>query len=110
MSYSISPAAEQDLDEIADYIAHDRPRAVAGVLDALEAGCRLVATHPTVGRQRNDIGVGVFSFPITWRCRVYGARDAGFSSSGSAFKQDGYAPMSCISQQVHKALLKCRIF
>ena len=64
MSYSISPAAEQDLDEIADYIAHDRPSAVAGVLDALEAGCRLVATHPTVGRQRNDIGVGVFSFPI----------------------------------------------
>jgi len=63
-TYQISPAAEQDPDEIAEYIAHDRPSAVAGVLDALEAGCRLVAAHPAVGRQRNDIGRGVMSFPI----------------------------------------------
>ncbi len=63
-TYQISPAAEQDLDEIAEYIAHDRPSAVAGVLDALEAGCRLVAAYPGAGRQRNEIGTGVLSFPV----------------------------------------------
>ena len=60
----LSSAAEQDLAEIADHIAADRPTAVAGILDALEAACRLVAEHPAAGRARDEIDRGVRSFPI----------------------------------------------
>jgi len=60
----LSPAAEQDLEEIEAYIATENPSAVEGVLDSLEAGCQLVADHPGVGRDRDEIENGVLSFPI----------------------------------------------
>ncbi len=75
-TYQLSPAAEQDLDDIANYIAQDRPSAVAGVLDTLEAGCRLVATHPAIGRQRDEIGRGVMSFPVGDYLLFYATEDA----------------------------------
>ena len=61
--FLLSPAAAQDLAEIAAYIASERPGAVDGVLDALETACQLVAKYPGVGRPRNEIDDGVMSFP-----------------------------------------------
>ncbi|MHB1095975.1 MAG: type II toxin-antitoxin system RelE/ParE family toxin [Gemmatimonadaceae bacterium] len=61
---TLSPAAAQDLADIAAHVAADRPSAVNGVLDALELACRLVAQYPGVGRARDEIDVGVRSFPI----------------------------------------------
>ena len=62
--FLLSPAAAQDLAEIEAYIASERPGAVAGVLDALEAACQLVADYPGVGRVRSEIDDGVMSFPV----------------------------------------------
>lgn len=61
---TLSPAAAQDLVDIAEHVAADRPSAVNGVLDAIESACRLVAQYPTVGRARDEIDAGVRSFPI----------------------------------------------
>lgn len=63
-SFFLSPAAAQDLAEIEAYIASERPGAVDGVLDALEAACQLVADYPGVGRVRDEIDEGVMSFPV----------------------------------------------
>ena len=63
-SFLLAPAAAQDLEEIEAYIARDRPSAVTGVLDALEAACQLVADYPGVGRAREEIDEGVTSFPM----------------------------------------------
>ena len=62
--FLLSPAAAQDLAEIEAYIASERPSAVKGVLDALEAACQLVADYPGAGRARNEIDEGVMSFPV----------------------------------------------
>lgn len=63
-SFLLSPAAAQDLEEIEAYIAAERPSAIRGVLDALEAACQLVAEYPSVGRARDEIDEGVMSFPM----------------------------------------------
>lgn len=63
-SFLLSPAAAHDLAEIETYIASERPSAVSGVLDALEAACHLVADYPGVGRVRAEIDEGVMSFPV----------------------------------------------
>ena len=63
-TYRLSPAAERDLEEIADFIAADDPVAAARVIDDIEAACELVATHPGVGRPRDEIALGVLSFPV----------------------------------------------
>ena len=63
-SYELSPAAIQDLEEIEAHLASERPSAVAGVLDAIESACKLVAEYPGVGRSREEVDEGVMSFPI----------------------------------------------
>jgi len=63
-SFQLSPAAAQDLEEIESHVASERPSAAEGVLDGIEAACRLVATYPDVGRARDEIDHGVLSFPI----------------------------------------------
>ena len=62
--FRLSPAAAQDLAEIKAFVASERPGAVDGVLDALEAACQLVAKYPGVGRTRDEIDEGVKSFPV----------------------------------------------
>lgn len=61
---ALSPAAAQDLADIAAHVAANRPSAVNDVLDALEAACRLVAEYPNAGRARDEVDAGVRSFPI----------------------------------------------
>jgi toxin ParE1/3/4 len=63
-SFLLSPAAVHDLEEIAAYVAAERASAVGGVLDTIEAACRLVAEYPSVGRARDEIDEGVRSFPV----------------------------------------------
>ena len=42
----IAPAAQQDLADIFDYIARDKPIAAANWVDMIEQKCRLIATVP----------------------------------------------------------------
>lgn len=62
--YKLALAAELDLNEIEAYIAQDHPAAAEDVIDGIEAACRLIAEHPRVGRHRDEIELGVMSFPV----------------------------------------------
>lgn len=53
--YAITPAALQDLNDIADYIAADNPVAADRVLDNLFEAFVSLATRPGMGHARPDL-------------------------------------------------------
>jgi toxin ParE1/3/4 len=53
--YAITPAALEDLDEIAIYIAKDNPAAADRVIDAIFAAFAALADHPDLGHARDDL-------------------------------------------------------
>ena len=59
-----SAKAKADLREIWLYIADRDPRAADKVLDEIERVCRLISTHPRMGRERRDILPGIRSFAV----------------------------------------------
>ncbi len=52
-------AAQQDLAEIALYIARDKPAAALAWIDKIEAKCLLIASSPSLGDLRPELGDGV---------------------------------------------------
>lgn len=65
MNYSLSPIAEQDIDEIVSYIALDNPGAALKFLDALYDAMDNLATNPMLGHKREDLtdnGVRFWTF------------------------------------------------
>jgi len=48
--------AERDLVEIGHFIARDNPANAARFIDALQERCRLLASHPHLGRAREELG------------------------------------------------------
>lgn len=54
-AYVLTPAAEQDVDEILDYIAMDSVPAALRVLADLRRGMEKVAAAPGIGHVRDDI-------------------------------------------------------
>ena len=54
-TYALTPAAEQDIDEIVDYIAMDNVDAALRVLSDLRRGMQKVAATPGIGHVRDDI-------------------------------------------------------
>ncbi len=52
----ISPSARQDLSDIFDFIARDKPIAAANWVDKIEEKCRLIAAAPKFGEQRPEYG------------------------------------------------------
>ena len=56
---TISPSARQDLTDIFDYIARDKPIAAANWVDKIEEKCELVASTPEIGEKRQEYGVDV---------------------------------------------------
>jgi toxin ParE1/3/4 len=55
--------AEQDLTDIALWIAADNPRAAIRFVDELHKHCALLMTVPLMGRPRRDVGPDIRSFP-----------------------------------------------
>ena len=53
--YRLSRQADADLDDIADYVAADSPRAAIGILDALHDAFQTLAASPDVGSLRDDL-------------------------------------------------------
>ncbi len=53
--YRPSRQADADLDDIADYVAADDPRAAIGILDALRVAFRTLAASPDIGSLRDDL-------------------------------------------------------
>ena len=52
----LSPSAQQDLADIFDYIARDKPRAAANWVCKIEEKCRLISTVPNFGELRPEYG------------------------------------------------------
>jgi toxin ParE1/3/4 len=60
----ISPKAATDLEEIADYIALDSPRAAAGLVERFEHVVKLLSEHPGIGTKREDIAKDFRGFAL----------------------------------------------
>ena len=52
----IAPTARQDLSDIFDYIARDKPIAAANWVENIEQKCQLIATTPEFGETRPEYG------------------------------------------------------
>jgi toxin ParE1/3/4 len=59
--YRFTPQAEQDLLEIAEFIAKDRPDEANRLIDKTEQKCRALAAMPEMGRQREELASGLRS-------------------------------------------------
>ena len=59
-----SPEAENDLDEIWLYIAQDNPYYADKLLDEIEETSQKLARFPDMGRNRNELHLGLQSFPV----------------------------------------------
>lgn len=57
--YLTTPAADRDIDEIASYIARDKPTAAVNWLEKLDERCDLLATSPEMSEEFPDLGIGV---------------------------------------------------
>lgn len=55
MYYTISPEAENDLDNIWLHIANEDPQAADKVIDYIDKSFHTIATSPNVGRIREDL-------------------------------------------------------
>lgn len=66
--YRLTPSAQQDVDQITDFIAEDNIEAALRVHDALEEAFRHLAEMPGVGHTRADLTVRPVKF---WRVYSY---------------------------------------
>jgi toxin ParE1/3/4 len=57
----ISPTARQDLSDIFDFIARDKPIAAANWVEKIEEKCKLISTMPDFGELRPEYGPGIRS-------------------------------------------------
>lgn len=53
--------AQQDLQEIFDYIAEDNPVTAERFIQKVEARCRSLVAMPNIGRTRDDLAPGLRS-------------------------------------------------
>lgn len=65
--YFLSPAAEQDIDEIVTYLAQENPQAAHTFLDALFNAMEHLADNPDMGHLREDLTDKPVKFwPFKW--------------------------------------------
>lgn len=91
MKLQFSPAAQNDLIDIAVFIAQDNPTRALSFVDELESKCGALAAAPGIGTARPELGQGICMLPygrylifyratdLTLRIEriVHGARDIG---------------------------------
>jgi toxin ParE1/3/4 len=61
-----SSAARADMSHIWNYIADDDPVAADRVIRHFDKTIALLLTQPKMGRTRNDLGLGLRSFPTKY--------------------------------------------
>jgi toxin ParE1/3/4 len=54
-----TPAAQQDLADILDYISKDKPAAALAWVEKIEAKCLTIAENPSFGDLQSHLGEGV---------------------------------------------------
>ena len=57
----IVPSARQDLSDIFDFIARDKPIAAANWVEKIEEKCKLIAATPEFGERRPEYGARIRS-------------------------------------------------
>lgn len=57
----IAPSAQQDLSDIYDYIARDKPISAANWFEKIEEKCKLIAATPAFGERRPEYGTHIRS-------------------------------------------------
>jgi len=63
----LSPAAEQDIDEIVTYLANENPSAAQAFLNSLFDAIAKLADNPDLGHLRNDLTDKPVKFwPFKW--------------------------------------------
>jgi toxin ParE1/3/4 len=60
----LRPRAQDDITEIWGYIADDSELQADAFVDRLDAKFQLLARQPALGRMRNELTPGVWSFPV----------------------------------------------
>jgi toxin ParE1/3/4 len=65
MQVLFTPAAQQSLQEIYDYIAEDNPGKAKEFLQHLKKQCYVLADNPRMGRARPELQDTLRSFPVT---------------------------------------------
>ena len=60
----IAPSAQQDLSDIYDYIARDKPIAAGNWVETIEEKCKLIAATPEFGERRPEYGAEIRSSVI----------------------------------------------
>ncbi len=63
MKVTFSPAARDDLLEVALYIAQDNPARASTFVDELEFRCRGLGEAPGIGTARPELGEGIRMLP-----------------------------------------------
>jgi toxin ParE1/3/4 len=58
------PRARSDLSEIWDYIAEDNDTRADAFVDLIDQKFQALASHPHLGRSRDELEEGLRSFPI----------------------------------------------
>lgn len=75
MTLVFSPAAREDLMEIAVYIAQDHPARALSFVDELQDKCALVGNAPGIGTARPELGDGIRVLPHGRYLIFYRERD-----------------------------------
>jgi plasmid stabilization system protein ParE len=66
-TYFLSPAAEQDIDEIVTYLARENPKAALNLLNTLYTTMDKLADNPNLGHIREDLTNRPVRFwPFKW--------------------------------------------
>ena len=69
--YRLSHQAEEDLNEIADYIADSSPQAADEVIEALFQTLQTLAANCGIGQSRDDLRPGLHVFPARHPAQNY---------------------------------------
>ncbi|HYF90521.1 type II toxin-antitoxin system RelE/ParE family toxin [Azospirillum sp.] len=67
----LTAAAEADLEQIADYIAHENPLAAVRLVLDIREHCRKIAAVPGIGRARPELGPNLRSLALQPYVIVY---------------------------------------
>ena len=65
MQALFTPAAQQSLQEISDYIAEDNPDKAQAFIQHLKKQCDVLAENPRMGRARPELQATLRSFPVS---------------------------------------------
>jgi len=77
MVHRLAPEAERDLDDIAYYVARETRRfdIAERLIESITRRFYLLASHPRIGRARDDLLAGARSFPVGNYVIVYDVDD-----------------------------------